>query len=262
MKYLIFAVLFIFMLPFIVQAENAEDIVIPGVIGPGPVADPIPVEPEVTEPEVTEPEVTVPKSKKKTKPELTQYAISAVPYPSATRGWTGYSWNRGRHGWWGDYHHASTAAEGYLSGRGRLYRGYGQYLESSGVFLNLYQDARHKAIINHRDAVHTWWQLKDEYRERFRREHPPWPDMKLHQLNMAQKRYDVLQLEKQMIQQGVLKPKPKSSFVFNGKIYASYEEFKNSPEWIFMRLGAAERQKKKTKVIQEPITKKKFEQVW
>lgn len=239
MKKLIIAVLFIFMLPLTVQAQD-----------------------------IVEPEVTVPKNNTDS-PTLEQvgpYPVSTDNYPASS--FAGGDWRRYGHGVqseWGDYAYASTAAEGYLSARGRLYRGYGQYLVSSGKLLNLYQDARHKVIINHRDAVHTWWQLKDEYRERFRRDHPPWPDMKLHQLNMTQRRYDVLQLEKQMIQQGVLPPKQKPSFTFNGKKYASYAEFKNSPEWIFMRLGVAERQKKKTsnsKVIQKPITKKKFEQIW
>ena len=96
---------------------------------------------------------------------------------------------------YGDYHHASTPTEGYLSGYGRYYRGAGQYLRSMGQYLVDLQYARSQEIENHRNAVHVWWQLKDEYKMRFRAQHPPWPERKMRQLNMAKARYEVLQIE-------------------------------------------------------------------
>jgi hypothetical protein len=169
-----------------------------------------------------------------------QFPISSVAYPATS--WRGRGWRHGGgHGWWGDYHHASTAAEGYLSGWGRLYRGYGQYLVSSGMFLNLYQDARHKSIINHRDSVHTWWQLKDEYKERFRRDHPTWPERQEKRFDMAIRVHEVKEKEKDLIAAGILPPKEPQSFTYQGRTYPSYEAFKRSADWIGMKIESLER---------------------
>jgi hypothetical protein len=250
-------VLLIFAFPTIICADEVDD-AIRDAIGAAP---PAIAEPEVTEPEITEPEVTIPQpsKKEKIKGELAQYPITAVQYPSP-RNWNGHGWGRGGHGWYGDYHHASTAAEGYLSGYGRLYRGYGHYLVSRGMYMNLYQDAYHKSIVNHRDAVHTWWQLKDEYKERFRRDHPTWPVRELRRFDMAKQVYEVKQIEKDLTLRGILAPRPPSSFTYDGKTYASYAEFKKSPEWAKMKAEAKKRQPKP--VAPAPPAKKKFEQVW
>ena len=185
-----------------------------------------------------EPDKVAPHDESKDKPKIETelFPIAKVDYPATS--WRGRGWNRGGgHGWWGDYHHASTAAEGYMSGAGRLYRGYGQYLQSRGLYMNLYQDARHKAIINHRDSVHTWWQLKDEYKERFKKEHPTFHEREEKRFDMALKVHAVKQKEKQLIAAGILPPKPASSFTFRGQIYKNYDEFMNSPGWVGMRLN-------------------------
>jgi hypothetical protein len=109
------------------------------------------------------------------------------------------------------------------------------------MFLNLYQDARHKSIINHRDAVHTWWQLKDEYKERFRRDHPTWPERQEKRFDMAIRVHEVKEKEKDLIAAGILPPKEPQSFTYQGRTYPSYEAFKRSADWIGMKIESLER---------------------
>jgi len=156
------------LVPSVCWAQEIEEppVTVPNATKPvvDPVAQAIGLEPDKAIPH----DESKDKPKGKSKSESKLFPISTIVYP--TRSWAGRGWHQGYGGYgdgWGDYHHASTAGEGYLSGYGRLYRGYGQYLVSRGMYLNFYQDARHRAIINHRDSVHTWWLLKDEYKERF-----------------------------------------------------------------------------------------------
>jgi len=199
-----------------------------------PVADP------VAQAIGLEPDKAVPHDDSKTKKKNAEkklFAISSVTYPG--NNWMGHGWHQGYGGYgdgWGDYHHASTAGEGYLSGYGRLYRGYGQYLVSRGMYLNLYQDARHRAIVNHRDAVHTWWQLKDEYKERFRRDNPTYLERQERRFDTAIRAHEIQEKEKKLIAAGILPPREPSSFTYQGITYPSYKAFKSSPGWINMKM--------------------------
>jgi hypothetical protein len=225
----------------------AQDIQEPPVTVPNaqPAVDPVandPVAQAIGMDSTTPKPLPKPPKPQATEKSVGQFPISSVAYPATSwrgRGWRGYG--GGGHGWWGDYHHASTAAEGYLSGWGRLYRGYGQYLVGRGTYLNLWQDARHKAIINHRDAVHTWWQLKDEYKERFRRDHPTWPERQESRFDMAIRVHEVKEKEKQLIAAGILPPKESQSFTYRGRTYPSYDVFKRSADWIGMKIESLER---------------------
>lgn len=153
--------------------------------------------------------------------------------------WYGSNWGGGGGGGWGynGYGHASTAAEGYYSGVARYARSQGAYLRNASRAWINGEIARSMRIQNHRDAVHTWWQLKDEYKERFRREHPTWPERQEKRFDMAIRVHEVKEKEKKLIAAGILPPKPASSFTFRGRTYKSYAEFKNSPDWIGMRLN-------------------------
>ena len=117
------------------------------------------------------------------------------------------------------------------------------------------------AIDNHKKAVHTWWELRDEYRERFRRDHPDYVTREHKRLDMAEDLYELKKRKEKLMKKGVIpKPRP-TQIIINGKSYDSYEDFKGSPEWMKMRAEAQDRHKKKP-IADSPPTKKKFDQIW
>ena len=152
-----------------------------------------------------------------------------------------------------DGYHSSTAAEGYLRGRGAAAIGAGQYLESLGRYQNLNQEARRRAYDNWVNGVRTRWDIKDEYKARFRRDHPTYPERRMHQLDMIEARALVEKREEEMRAKGLLHPKPESAFGYNGVRYKSYAEFKTTPAYKQM---IADRDAKAKKREAEKVAEK------
>lgn len=162
--------------------------------------------------------------------------------PREKYGYTGHggiNWGGRGYSDWGDYNHASTAAEGYLSGRGRLAEGQARFLEGLGRYQNMHQEARTKAIENHSFRVETWWYLKDRRREReYGRDYL---DKETHRLDQAERRYALNQRRQALIQKGVLPaPKPQSC-VIRGHKYKTYKDWKKTADYVLHRLEVAEK---------------------
>jgi hypothetical protein len=81
----------------------------------------------------------------------------------------------------------------------------------------------------HNENVREYWKLRDEYNTReFNKHHPSIIEKRL---DAAVKNHELKQKEQQLRQQGVLPPKPDPHFTINGKKFASYQEWRNSPEY-------------------------------
>lgn len=128
---------------------------------------------------------------------------------------------------WG-YRHASTAAEGYLSGRARLTVANGIALRHFGKYLIDRETARSQAIDNTAKRIRTRWEIQDEYRTRQRRLHPTYPERMEKRLDMAEKVHALREREKALIDKGILPPKPVPSFTYKGHKFKNYAEFKKS----------------------------------
>ena len=139
----------------------------------------------------------------------------------------------------GDYGHASTSAEGYLSGLGRLCRGQARFLEGLGRYQNLHQEARTKAIENWSFKVETWQYLKGRYRERKYGE--DYLDKETHRLNQAERRYDLNQRKQALIQKGVLPASKAQSITIRGYKYKVYKDWKKTADHVLHRLEVAEK---------------------
>ena len=171
-------------------------------------------------------------------------------------------WRHSGWGRYGGYHHASTFAEGWQRGRAVLWAGKGDFLRSLGKYRIYNQEAYSMLIDNHRKAVHTWWELKDKYRERFRRDHPDYVTREHKRLDMAEDLFELQKRKERLIKKGIL-PKPRGTQItINGKTYGSYDEFRGSPDWIRMRAEATERSKPEPVSKKPPTTQKKFEPIW
>jgi hypothetical protein len=70
-------------------------------------------------------------------------------------------------------HHASTAAEGYLRGRADFMRAYGQYQLLMAHARNAHAAARQHEIANHKQAVQTYFSVRDHNRKKREAERRP-----------------------------------------------------------------------------------------
>jgi len=150
-----------------------------------------------------------------------------------------FGWGGSGHNSWGDYHHASTAAEGYLSGLGRLRRGQARFLEGLGRYQNMHQEARTKAIENWSFQVETWWYLKDARRER--EYGKDYLDKETHRLNQAERRYGLNERRKQLVQKGVLPQPKKQSCIIRGRKYVTVADWRKTADYVLHRLEIEEK---------------------
>lgn len=127
------------------------------------------------------------------------------------------------------YRHASTAAEGYLSGAARLMIGRGYAVDSYGRFLINRESARRQAIDNWSHSVRERWAIRDEYKARNKTEN--YLDRKERMLDQAERRHALQQREDELREKGILPPKTKGYFIHKGKKFYSIEEWKKSPEY-------------------------------
>lgn len=128
----------------------------------------------------------------------------------------------------GDGYHSSTAAEGYLRGRGAVLTGGANYLEALGNYQNLHQQARRRAQDNWSHGIRTRWSIKDEAQSRRRANHPNYIVRRTYQLDMIEARALLTQREDEMRVKGLLPPKPVPGFTYKGVRYKSYAEFKTT----------------------------------
>ena len=143
----------------------------------------------------------------------------------------------------GRYHHASTIAEGFFSGLGDLYRGAGFLLLSKGRYIVDFERTRRLYIDNVKHYIKSNWEIKDEYRKRFRNDHPDYVTRENHRLDMAVRRHELEQRKEKLRKAGVLLPEKKSSIGWNGQSYASYAAFKKSEGYKHFQDAAKERQR-------------------
>jgi len=206
------------------------------------VADP--VEPPVTTP-VTDPVPPTPPADEIIQikgPDGVKTVIVKPQSPRQRYGYAGHGgiqWGGRGYSDWGDYNHASTAAEGYLSGVGRLREGQARFLEGLGRYQNMHQEARTKAIENWSFGVETWWYLKDQYRER--KYGKDWIDKENHRLDQIERRKMLEWRKKDFIAKGMLpKPQPQSC-VIRGRKYKTVDEWKGTADHILHQLELQER---------------------
>lgn len=131
----------------------------------------------------------------------------------------------------GDVYHSSTAAEGYLRGRGAVLTGGANYLEALGNYQNLHQQARRRAQDNWSHGIRTRWSIKDESQARRRASRPNYIVRRTHTLDMIEARALLTQREDEMRTRGLLPPKPVPGFTHKGVRYKSYAEFKTTPAY-------------------------------
>lgn len=127
------------------------------------------------------------------------------------------------------YRHASTAAEGYLSGAARLWIGQGYAVDSYGRYLRNREEARRQYIDNWSHSVRQRWAIRDEYKARNKTEN--YLDRKERMLDQAERRHALKLREEQLIEKGILPPKKKGYFMHKGKKFHSIEEWRKSPEY-------------------------------
>lgn len=99
-----------------------------------------------------------------------------------------------------------------------------------------YQKARKMSIENDQRRIRAGWGIKDEARRRreTRSRENRFKGWK-NRMDNAEKRYELLQRENRLIEQGILPPRRKPEFMYiNGKPYKTYAEYKASPAWVEM----------------------------
>ena len=111
------------------------------------------------------------------------------------------------------------------------------FLKGMGQYLKNLEDARSKAIENWAKEIRTRNEVKDEINAR----RPTWIELEEKRLDMAERRHALKLREQKLIEEGVLPPKPEPYFMYNGKKYKSYAEFKGTDEWYKMRAQAWQR---------------------
>jgi len=130
--------------------------------------------------------------------------------------------------------YSSTAAEGALRGRAALWVGQGVFLRGLGEYEVSHQEAYGMWLDNEHKRILDWWALRDNYKERFRKDHPNFIDRETRRLDMAEAKHALRERRAQLEKDGILLP-PKPQFIFDGRSYASYNDFRGSPAWIKMR---------------------------
>ena len=125
-------------------------------------------------------------------------------------------------------HPSSTAAEGYLRGRGAALTGGANYLEALGNYQNLHQQARSRSMSNLTTGIRTRWSIIDERKSRYRRNHPSYSERRMLTLDRIEARALVEKREDEMRASGLLPPKPIPGFTYRGLTYLSYAEFKKN----------------------------------
>jgi len=146
---------------------------------------------------------------------------SPEPEPDISTLW---GWTEGD----GRYRHASTIAEGFLSGMGDLYRGAGFLLTNKGRYMIDFERARRLYIDNAKHYIKNNWEIRDEYRRRFRNDHPDYITRENQRLDMVVRSYELEQRKEKLRKTGILPPQKASSIGWNGKTYSNYAAFKKS----------------------------------
>lgn len=171
---------------------------------------------------------------------------------------TSHVYWRGNHGWgWGGWHggwggwgqHSSTAAEGFMRGQGARAAGYGQWLRALGVYENQHQEALRKHYENEEFRIKKYWETKKFYdqTQHQRRMEEAERNAQIRQFKIAAEETRLKDLESAAALEvrkdalraaGVLPAKQPQSFVYNGKRYGTYAEFKKTDDYIRLRAAA------------------------
>jgi hypothetical protein len=136
---------------------------------------------------------------------------------------------------------SSTVGESYLNGAANLAAARGLYLNSLGNYQIQRSQALDLQIQNWKNRITTRWEIKDEWKDRNKTEN--FIQKKNRNLDNAVKRHALKQREKDLIEKGILPPKPKSGFWHKGAFFTSVEEWKLSPEYAQMIEERQENQK-------------------
>lgn len=131
-----------------------------------------------------------------------------------------------------DGYHSSTAAEGYLRGRGAALTGGANYLDALGNYQNLHQQARRRAQNNWAHGIRTRWAIGDE--SKARRKRPSYTERRMLTLDRIEARALLTKREDEMRAKGLLPPKKEPALAINGVRYKNYAEYKASPAYQHM----------------------------
>ena len=121
-----------------------------------------------------------------------------------------------------DGHYSSTAAEGYLRGRGAALTGKANYLEALGNYQNLHQQARSRSMSNWATGIRTRWSIIDERKVRYRRDHLSYSERRMLTLDRIEARALVEKREEGMRASGLLPPKREPVLAINVVRYKNY----------------------------------------
>ena len=119
---------------------------------------------------------------------------------------------------------ADTAQSAGLRGFGQALHGEADRLRALGEFRQRNQSAYSDYIDNVDKKIRYHWDIKDEYKARNVR--PNYLDRMETRLNNAERLAALEQREQDLINKGILPPKPKSGLTYDGIQYESFADFK------------------------------------
>lgn len=114
--------------------------------------------------------------------------------------------------------------------------------------------------------IQTRWRIQDAYKERNKTEN--YLDRKERMLDQAERAYELSKREEELRHKGILPPKNPNAgmYLYEGKKYNSYDEFKQSPDYLVFLKKQAEKEKlrEQEKLIKEYEKKRDdiFLQMW
>lgn len=132
-----------------------------------------------------------------------------------------------------------------MTGAGRLAAGVGIYIDNLGRYQINHEVARRLYIDNRSHYIRERWRIKDEYKERFRRDHPTYAERLENRMDMAEKMHALRQREKELIEKGILPEPGKPAFIYKGESYPSYEAFKQTAAYQDMMAEVAAKRKER-----------------
>jgi|TARA_Y100000034_G_scaffold42710_2_gene52282 hypothetical protein len=134
--------------------------------------------------------------------------------------------------WGGPWGGADTATSANLRGAGQLLHGQADRLRALGDYRIRQQQAYSRYLENNNARIRLRWAIKDDYKARNAR--PSYLDRMEARMDVAERRFALKQRENDLIEKGILPPKPKPGFTRNGIRYESYAEYKLSPAFAEM----------------------------
>lgn len=139
---------------------------------------------------------------------------------------------------------------------GQLYYGYGWYVQPYPVpyytRTRIIEVEKEKSWEEKAADLRHKWDIADEAKARRRANMRTMED----RLDAAQRLHDLKKREEKMREDGILPPKKKGGFVYNGTRYTSWDEFKNTDDFLRMKADAQIREIKRQIIAKEKEEKR------